>query len=155
MEFVINEWFPEYLRPDATDEERQKVARFIKTLLERDDVRIAVRRPSQFLKKLLRFEKDFPNDLLALRRVKVVNSQIILNSDKCRIIDDDQFEPIPDSLANLLNVGNYASDIYLFEAAYTIANERIIVTTDIRLIEHVGDKALCQLVHLDDFLRTF
>jgi hypothetical protein len=70
MEFVINEWFPEYLRPDAPVEQQKKVFQFIEILLSRADTRIVVRRPSAFLRKLLRFEKDFPNDLLALRRIK-------------------------------------------------------------------------------------
>jgi hypothetical protein len=84
-----------------------------------------------------------------------VNSQIILNSDKCRILDDGEFEPLPNELIRLLGVGNYASDTYLFEAAYTIVDNRTIVTTDNRLIKHVRNQADCRLVLLDNFLQSF
>lgn len=49
---------------------------------------------------------------------------------------------------------NYASDRYLFEAAW-FADSKIIVTTDIRLIEHMKNVEPFKLFSLEGFLEKF
>lgn len=49
---------------------------------------------------------------------------------------------------------NYASDQYLFEAAWC-ADSKIIVTTDIRLIEHMKNVGPFKLFSLEVFLEKF
>lgn len=155
MEFVVNEWLPEYLKPTASIEDKRKIIRFIELFLMKENARLLVRRPSPFLTKLYRLEKDFPNDLLGIRPVKNFIRLVIQDSNKCRFIDSNEFKPLPESLVKLLSMGNYASDTYLFEAAYSLTSGYLIVTTDEKLVNHVGDKADCQLILLDEFLTTF
>ncbi|GAB4044818.1 hypothetical protein [Spirosoma jeollabukense] len=155
MDFIVNEWLPEYLKPTASREDHNKVLKFFETLLKKENTRIIVRRPSPFLSKLFKIEKDFQNNPLALRPVKAFIKLVLLNSDKCLFVENNEIETLPVVLTELLAHGNYSSDTYLFEAAYTLPNNRIIVTTDSRLIQQVSGKIDCQLILLDEFLTTF
>jgi len=63
---------------------------------------------------------------------------------------------LPENLIFKLNQGNFESDKYLFETAMLITNnEKIIVTTDKRLIKHVQEISSFKLIHLDDFLDKY
>jgi hypothetical protein len=157
MEVVVNEWLPDYLRPTAADADKRKLQQFLTVLMARPDTRIVVRRPSPFLTKLSRLSKDHPNDPLALRPHKFVMGKVLQNSDKCRFVDDTDIQPLPKDLTHLLGIGNFGSDTYLFEAATAIEPPagRLIITTDVRLINYIGDSAGHRLILLDDFLVDF
>lgn len=136
MEIVVNEWLLEWLRPDHADAEQRKFAQqFLVRLLKSERV-LVVRNPSAFYRKAHRYPKEFsgyPTEVQFYRHL--IN--LIQDSDRCRIVDDEDALPLPESTLKKLAVGNFGSDRYLFEAAHTTA-PRIIVTSDEKLIAHLA-----------------
>ena len=61
MEFVVNEWLPEYFKPDATSEQKLQLEKFLNKFMVRND-KIYVRKPSEFLRKILRYANDYQNN---------------------------------------------------------------------------------------------
>jgi len=51
MDFVVNEWLPEYFKPAALAEEKRQLETFLNRFWQRND-RIIVKRPSPFLEKI-------------------------------------------------------------------------------------------------------
>lgn len=58
MDLVVNEWLPEYFRPDASPEEKRALEKFLYCFLKRGD-KIIVLELSPFLDKLYRYAKEF------------------------------------------------------------------------------------------------
>jgi hypothetical protein len=154
MEFVVNEWLPEYYKPDATHEEKQKLQKFLIRFMERND-KIYVRRPSAFLIKIERFAKVFQqSNIQKYGELKKFYSTILLDSERCKFIDDDEFD-LSDSTRNrLIKGGNKISDLYLFEAA-SATESKIILTTDTKLKDWMHNKDEYKVELLDDFLKTY
>jgi predicted nucleic acid-binding protein len=153
MDFVVNEWLPEYFRRNATNEERHVLEAFLNKFMESED-RIFVRRPSAFLDKIHRFSSElqaFPNRRQELSKFI---SLILYNSDKCRLIDDLEYNLQHEIEQKLSDTGNFASDLYLFEAA-AATDSKIIVTTDIKLITFMKDETDYRLFRPEDFLSEF
>jgi len=117
MDFVVNEWLPEFLRPTTDKEEREKALSFFKALMQKNDDRIVVREPSEFLRKIHRFRKEFDYDLASRAAYKFLIRAILENSEKCLQIPDDELHLLPTEL--LEKLGEDHSDTYLFEAAST------------------------------------
>jgi len=153
MELVINEWFPEYCRPEATKESRQMLQSFLERFLQNDDV-ICVRNPSPFLTKIYRYAKEYQSHsdtrsiLILSRFIKAV----LLNSKKCKFITGEH--DLDEVVLEKLSHGNYASDKYLFEAA-VMTGSKIIITTDQRLYNHFRDIDVFTIVMLPDFLANY
>jgi predicted nucleic acid-binding protein len=63
---------------------------------------------------------------------------------------------LPDEVSNKLknDKENYYKDYFLFEAAF-VSSSKIIVTTDIRLINHMRESDHYILIQLDDFLKQY
>jgi len=156
MEFVVNEWLPEYLIPTATDEEMEKVNRFLQAFLNRGDM-LVVRNPSAFLGKVHRFRKKYDYDNEAREKLKYLIAQILENADICKLVDEEEIElPEPTNTLLLEEGTNYNSDRYLFEAATAIeAEDKIIVTTDVKLKEQMEDDPNFKVILLDDFLEDY
>lgn len=153
MEFVVNEWLPEYFKPDATNEEKEKLEKFLIKFLERND-KIFVRRPSEFLRKLLRFANDYQNYPNVYSNIHKFITVIYLDSKRCKIIHDDEFE-LSEVIVNRLNEsGNYNSDTYLFEAA-SETETKLIITTDEKLKTHMENNGTFNVQLLDDFLANY
>lgn len=153
MEFVVNEWLPEYFKPDATNEEKEKLKKFLIKFLERDD-KIFVRRPSEFLRKLLRFANDYQNYPNVYENIHKFITVIYLDSKRCKIIRDDEFE-LSEVIINKLNEsGNYNSDTYLFEAA-SVTETKLIITTDKKLKTHMENNGTFNVQLLDYFLANY
>ena len=150
MEFVVNEWLPEYFNPDENEEHRIQLYTFISKFLAKKD-KIFIRKPSPFLNKLYRFEKKYFDPELR-KRASFFIYNIIENSDKCvEIIGDIE---LPPNILELLSKGNFASDIYLFEAALQ-SDSRKIITTDEKLIKHFSNNGIFELLLLEDFLKEY
>ena len=153
MEFVVNEWLPEYFKPDATNEEKEKLEKFLIKFLERND-KIFIRRPSEFLRKLLRFANDYQNYPNVYSNIHKFITVIYFDSKRCRIIHDDEFE-LSEVIVNKLNEsGNYNSDTYLFEAA-TVTETKLIITTDVKLKIHMENNGIFNVQLLDEFLTNY
>lgn len=154
MDFVVNEWLPEYLRPTAKPDEREKAILFLKAFITRPEDRIVVREPSEFLRKIHRFRKEFDYDNQSRALYKNLIKAILENSEKCVQIPNDNLLPLPDELNEKLSVGNFSSDAYLFEAAL-YCESKIIVTTDERLQIQFANTPSTKIVLLDDFLKSY
>ena len=77
---------------------------------------------------------------------------ILEDSRRCELIDDEIY--LPEIIIENLSIGNYASGQYLFEAAFS-TEEKIIVTTDQKLIDQMQGNNLFQVVHLEEFLGRY
>ncbi|OFY65223.1 MAG: hypothetical protein A3H98_03065 [Bacteroidetes bacterium RIFCSPLOWO2_02_FULL_36_8] len=153
MEFVVNEWLPEYFKPDASNEEKEKLEKFLIKFLERND-KIFIRQPSEFLRKLLRFAKDYQNHSRVYANIHKFITIIYLDSNRCRIIHDGEYELSEKIRNRLTEGGNTISDTYLFEAA-SMTDTKLILTTDTRLKKWMESEKEYSIVLLDDFLKNY
>lgn len=150
MEFVVNEWLPEYFKPDCSVEQKNLLNKFILKFFEKND-QIFIRNPSPFLDKLYRFEKNYFEPKLR-KPVSFFIQNILENSDKCvQVMEEIN---LPQNITKLLSKGNFASDTYLFEAA-SLTNSKKIITTDIKLIKQFEDNNIFELILLEDFLKEY
>ena len=156
MEYVVNEWLLDYFK--SNDEtERKKLFKFLAYFSSNDDL-ILVRIPSPFSKKLDDYANVLQNDYKRYKYLKWFINTIFRNSDKCKIFYEWEYATpsIDENLNSKLNQGNFGSDRYLFETAMFITkNEKIIITTDAKLVEHVKEISEFKLILLDDFLKKY
>lgn len=145
MEFVFNEWFLDWHSPkDASAEEKRKVNRIFSWLLLQGEHRLILLTESPFMDKLNKYRKDFDYDPFCRKSLKIFFSQIFSNQARCRQIE---IAPgLDQKTEQLLEVEgtNFASDHYLFQSAET-SEDKIIVTTDQKLIEHFKNNERFQL----------
>lgn len=153
MELVVNEWLPEYFKPNATNEEKEKLEKFLNKFLERND-KIFVRLSSEFFRKILRYASDYQNHPKIYSNIHLFITAIYLDSNRCRIIHDIDFELSLDIRSKLIEGGNTESDTYLFEAA-SATSSKIIITTDVKLKEWMTNVGEFNIILLDDFLETY
>ncbi|MCC6460055.1 MAG: hypothetical protein IT260_06275 [Saprospiraceae bacterium] len=153
MEFVINEWYLDWHRPDATPENQEKARRFFHWL-QQSEHRIVVLRGSPFHQKLNDYRRDFHFDNMCKVYLKMFFSQIFENSERCRILETAPELPLHIELAlqrpEIPPLTNFESDRYLFESAET-TEHKIIVTTDTKLIRHFETILGLELIQADDF----
>lgn len=149
MEIVVNEWLLEYLRPDASIDEKGLVSQFLNAVVKKCD-KIVIRRPSPFLSKYYRFMKEFGRDTAFKTRFTKLNQLLFHNSDKTTIIDDSDVKPLPREIEEKVPT----DDRYLVELAYS-STDRIIVTTDSRLKEELQKKSVLKVYLLEEFLKDY
>jgi len=154
MDLVVNEWLPEYFLPDASMEEKKSLETFLNRFLERND-RLVVKEPSPFLDKIYRYAKDYQRMDEIVQPIRTFIKLILLDSNRCKLLSEEEIEELPTSVLEKLEVGNYGSDQYLFESATAIEGEKIIVTTDERLIAQFADEDFCELALLNNFLESY
>jgi hypothetical protein len=152
MDLVVNEWLPEYFRPTATLEEKRMLQFFLNKFLIKKDV-LYVRRPSEFLKKLHLFAKNYQTDTKAYENIKKFINVVLIDSEKT-IFVDEMYYSLPQSTIEKLSVGNYSSDTYLFEAAIH-TKSKIILTTDEKLAIQMKDDEIFKVLLLKDFLKNY
>src|ERR1017187_6477398 len=153
MEFVVNEWLPEYFKPDASNDKKQKLEKFLNRFLERND-KIYVRNPSEFLWKIHRFKKNYQYNIKTYTEIGKFINIILKDSERCYFVDDGKFELSEKTRNRLIEGGNKISDLYLFEAA-SATESKIILTTDTKLKDWMHNKDDCKIELLDDFLKTY
>ena len=158
MELVVNEWLPEYFKPDAKREEKDQLQQFLQTFIQSDDC-IVVRRKSPFLDKIHRFSKDYQR-YEEIKFIRIFIRLVLDNSKKCRYVDDTDVLPLSDTVTTRLHEfinddtkTNYSSDEYLFEAANTTEN-KMIITTDAKLQKQMQGLGF-EVCLLADFLKTY
>jgi hypothetical protein len=152
MELVVNEWLPEYLRPDAPLEHRRKAMQFLRTFDQRSDT-LVVKLDSEFSRKIYRYAKRFDYDVQSKILYKQVVSRILRDSRRCKLLENAEITPLPDALIALLH-DPYSSDTCLFEAAWT-TQDRIVLTTDERLVTQMAGNGVIAVVSLDEFLAQY
>lgn len=153
MEFVVNEWLPEYFKPDATNDEKQKLEFFLNRLLERRD-KIFVRRPSEFLTKIYRYGKAHQNNTKTFIAISKFIKIVLMDSERCFFVDDGEFE-LSETIRNkLVDGGNTISDTYLFEAA-SVTEGKLIITTDAKLKALMENEESFRVELLNKFLDSY
>jgi len=153
MDLVINEWFPEYCRAEASEEERELLDLFLTRFLSNRD-RIFIRNPSRFLDKIKQYAKAYQahRDIYTIAILTNFIKNIILNGERCQIIDEDCI--LEDVVTEKLQEGNYSSDTYLFEAA-SKTESKIIITTDDKLRRQMHNIADYKVINLKEFLQQY
>lgn len=122
--------------------------------MERGD-RIIVKEPSPFINKILRYANDYQHIHEIVTPIRFFIKNILNDSLRCIRVSDEETAELPNSIEEKLAIGNFGSDKYLFEAASTIEDEKLIVTTDARLQTHFEDEDWCRLELLPDFLNSY
>ncbi|MFN0035735.1 MAG: hypothetical protein ACKVUS_11760 [Saprospiraceae bacterium] len=157
MEFVINEWYLDWHTPGAISEEQRKARVFMRWLLKSEH-RIVVLKNCDFTQKLNRFRRDFDYHPMCGIQLKIFFTQIFMNAEKCRIVDAPP--ELPPEIEAILNrpsespLTNIESDRYLFESAET-TEEKIIVTTDTKLMAHFEGNGRYQLWSVEELIANF
>lgn len=149
MEFVINEWYLDWHRSDESPENQAKARKFLEWL-RTSEHRIVLLRGSPFHQKLNQYSSRSGYPMTQF--LKVFFGKIFDNSDKCRILETPP--DLPDDIREKLSVGNFASDRYLFQSAET-TEEKIIVTTDTKLMKHFEGNGRYQLWSVEKFMAKF
>lgn len=155
MEFVVNEWLMEYLRPEASDDERKLARRFLQRFMQRPDDKIFVRKPSAFLSKALRYAKLYQNNTETVKLYRNFIKDILLNQEKCYLVNEEMI-PLNNDIVEKLHQPNtnFNSDTYLFEAA-TFTKDKVIVTTDERLAYQMQEVSEINVILLTEFLKMY
>ncbi len=157
MEFVINEWYLDWHRPDAKAEEHAKARAFLQWL-QNSEHRIVLLRESPFTRKLNDYRRKYNYHLMTQIYLKLFFTQIFHDFNNCRILDippelpDEIEEKLKRPLENPLK--NIESDRYLFQSAEA-TEEKIIVTSDDKLIGHFEEISRFQLWSVDEFMSKF
>ncbi|MBV6439146.1 MAG: hypothetical protein EPGJADBJ_00782 [Saprospiraceae bacterium] len=152
MEFVINEWYLDWHNPKISTPEEQSKARIFLQWLQNNQHRIVVLVNTNFTQKLNDYRRDFSFHPMCSIYLKLFFSQIFINPDKCRILDESS--SLPADIEEKLSVGNFVSDRYLFQSAEA-TEEKIIVTTDTKLMKHFEGNGRYQLWSVEEFMNKF
>ena len=94
MEFVVNEWLPEYFKPDASLAEKQLLKKFLYRFLERGTDRIFVKRGSEFERKIYRYAKDYQRDLKIVSPIRSFIGVFIEDINRCERVENSSI-PLP------------------------------------------------------------
>jgi hypothetical protein len=122
--------------------------------MERNDI-VYVRKPSAFLTKIERLAKDFQqSNIQKYKELKKFYSTVLLDSDRCKFINDGDFNLPEATRDKLIEGGNTVSDTYLFEAASATAT-KLILTTDAKLKLLMENDAIFTVELLDNFLTLY
>ncbi len=155
MDFVINEWFPEYCRVETPNESKELLRVFLEKFMQKTDV-LYVRNPSPFLRKLYTYAKEYQShsDVSTLKIITYFITRVVKDSKRCVFIDDECV--LDEQILEKLNEPgtNYYSDTYLFEAA-SKTESKIIITMDDKLCRQMHNVAGYQVINLKDFLRNY
>jgi len=149
MEIVVNEWLPEYLRPDAESSETELVDKFVKALLEKCD-KIVIRKNSPFTSKFYTYmyrSGDYPT----YRKRFEVLFHLFLDSDRTVIVDEFGIKELPQDLAKIVP----DDDKYLVELWYSVPGS-VFITTDAKLkVKLIEFDSSAKIYLLKEFLLNY
>ena len=155
MDLVVNEWLPEYFKPDASNEEKQALERFL-VCFSKKGYKMVVKKSSPFITKIFRYAKNFQHSADVVSPIRNFIKYVLMDSDRCMLVEEESGQDLPQNVSQKLSTGNFGSDRYLFEAASFIHNpEKIIITTDARLKDHFKGDSWCRIILLNDFLENY
>jgi len=148
MEIIVNEWLPEYLRPDADANNNDSADKFVKAWLDRCD-KVVIRTNSPFASKFYTYMNKSGGYPACKKRFEVL-FHLFLDSERTVKVDECDIKELPDVLAKIVP----DDDMYLIELWYA-NKDRIILTTDSKLkdrLKNVPDLNICLL---SDFLKEY
>lgn len=102
--------------------------------------------------KLHQYRQTYDYDLFCRQNLKLFFSAILQNLQKSIILH--QPPDLSPSLERKLETGNFSSDRYLFQCAQS-TQQKIIVTTDQRLVEHIGINEGFRFMDVASFQQNF
>lgn len=152
---VVNEWLLEYMRPDATNEQKLLLERFLNKFYPSND-KIVLVVPSPFAQKLYQYSKNFQYDQSCRDNLMKFFHTVLRDSTNSIIYYVENKVEIPLETYHRLNAPgtNFNSDTYLFEQAM-LTDSRKIVTTDVRLRDAMQGDDNFEVILLTDFLPTY
>ena len=148
MEIIVNEWLLDYLRPDAQEAERTAAIQFLNAFDKKCD-KIVIKKQSQFVGKFYNYSKlseQFVNSKPLFSRLHL----LFRDADKTIIADDNDLQTLPDDIATKTPT----DDKYLIELWYS-KQERIVLTTDMKLKEKLKDIPNLKIRILEEFLQDY
>lgn len=160
-QIVVNEWFLEYGKED-TPLENIEIAKDFFRILMSNPFQIVVIEGDEFVKKLYKYEKkSLGQSSYKFEYYKDIKIHILLNSRKCVLNDFDVKVNIDSHTNYLLSVNedddeanNIESDRFLFNSASLIeGNEKLILTTDDKLIKRFAKQSTYKVQHIKDFIK--
>ena len=161
MNLIVNSWFPIYFDitlKDMSKEETRKNIIQLEAFLEKfyeNDYCIILLESGQTQEKFYRMSKELKNYSDGYKRIKEVTKKIIYNSSKLRIVSE--LIPLSQEIETLIAANTtYEKDRFLLLTAAQIPeNEKIIITTDNRLIEQFKDNSEYKFGPLNQFLVEY
>lgn len=148
MEIIVNEWLPEYLRPDADASNTDTADKFVKAWLDRCD-KVVIRTNSPFASKFYTYMSKSGGYPACKKRFEVL-FRLFLDSEKTVKVDECDIKELPCDLAKIVP----EDDKYLIELWYA-NKDRIILTTDSRLKDRLKDVPHLNICLLPDFLKEY
>lgn len=149
MEFVVNEWLLDYIRPDESLKNRKKVGIFLGVLVQKKDKMVIRKQDSPFSEKLHRYMGQFGYDTECKKFFKAFKIYS-RDSDVTVLIDDTDVKDVPGEVLNKVK----SDDRYLIELAYS-SLDKTIITTDRDLKQALQGISELKVILLDDFLKEY
>ncbi len=152
MEIVINQWFNKWLQPDIPNENQKALWNefFQKFLNKKGEDKLVIIQHSPWMAELLSIEKKYYDNIIRKRIQEIC--KICLDPNYVRILPQPAI--IPEDVVQLLEPGNFSSDRFLFEAAGH-TEDKIIITTDQKLIDQFANQTKFRLLQISDFLKEY
>lgn len=137
MQYVVNEWFLDYLVPDATEQNIKSVFKFIAFI------------NNSFTDKFYRYMKQHGWNLDFKKRFKILKL-LFYDSTQTYIIETDELSPLSSDIKKITP----EDDVYLVQLAFS-TEDKTIITTDTRLKEALKDIKELNIELLEDFLNKY
>lgn len=147
--FVINEWLLHDLSGENGKNAQREAAMFLCKLKEKCD-QIAILKGSPWAKKAYKLMSY--TDPIVRELSKVLRLNILLDSQKCRQVDEQDLANIPQDVHSLVP----DEDIYLVQIYFSV-NAVALVTSDeefYKCLSTVPDKRM-QIVLREEFLKQY
>ncbi len=148
MEIIVNEWLPEYLRPDADANKTELVDRFVKAWLDKSD-RVVIRGNSPFASKFYTYMHQSGGYPAYRKRFEVL-FHLFFDSERTVRVDEGELKELPKEIA----AKTPDDDRYLIELWYA-KQDRIVLTTDAKLKDKLKDVLGLKICLLQEFLKEY
>lgn len=149
MEFVVNEWLLDFMRPDANRVDLENTLRFLNAIVRKCD-KLVIRRPSPFVAKFYRYMKQFGGDPKFKARFSKLYQLLFVNADKTVIVDDADVQQLPEEIKKAVPL----DDEYLVELAYS-SPDKTLITTDQKLKDKLQGKSQIKVHLFPEFVKTY
>lgn len=149
MEIIVNEWLLEYLRPDAQESDKRAAVHFLNMFLKKRDI-LVIKKSSPFVDKFHRFMKQFGSNEGFKENFSKLHHILFRDADKTIIADESDLQSLPDNITDKTP----ADDLYLIELWYA-KQERIVLTTDVKLKDKLNDVSGLNICLLSEFLQEY
>lgn len=160
-QIVVNEWFLEYGKEDTPIENIEIAKDFFRIFMS-NPLQIVVIEGDEFVRKLYKYEKkSLGQTSYKFEYYRDIKKHILLNSRKCVLNDFDVKVKLDNHTEYLLRaneeegkINNIESDRFLFNSASLIeGNEKLILTTDDKLIKRFAKQSTYKVQHIKDFIN--